>query len=70
MSAIHGAIVAGRVHDAGLGDELAQFDQMPRALAVLDLPGTHDGQATIVSRCGPCERSKRMKPTGQNPRLV
>ena len=36
-----GAIVAGQVHDPGLDDEAAEFDQMPRALAALDLPGAH-----------------------------
>ena len=37
----HGAIIAGQVHDPGLDDEAAEFDQMPRALAAFDLPGAH-----------------------------
>ena len=37
----HGAIIAGQVHDPGLDDEAAEFDQMSRALAALDLPGPH-----------------------------
>ena len=37
----HGAIVAGQVYDPGLDDEAAEFDQMPRPLAALDLPGAH-----------------------------
>ena len=37
----HGAIVAGQVHDPGLDDEAAEFDQMPRALAALDLSCSH-----------------------------
>ena len=36
-----GAIIAGQVHDPGLDDEAAQFDQVPRALAALDLPCAH-----------------------------
>src|SRR5579863_2529191 len=37
----HGAIFAGQVHDPGLDDEAAEFDQMPCALPALDLPGAH-----------------------------
>jgi hypothetical protein len=37
----HGAIIAGQVYDPGLNDEAAEFDQMPRPLATLDLPGAH-----------------------------
>ncbi len=37
----HGAVVAGEVHNPGLDDEAAEFDQMPRALAALDLPIPH-----------------------------
>jgi len=37
----HGAVVAGQVHDARLDDEAAEFDQMPRSLAALDLPCPH-----------------------------
>jgi len=33
-----GAIIAGQVHDTSLDDEAAQFDQVPRALAALNLP--------------------------------
>ena len=33
-----GAIIAGQLHDASLDDEAAEFDQVPRALAALDLP--------------------------------
>jgi hypothetical protein len=36
-----GAIIAGQLHDASLDDEAAEFDQVPRALAALDLPVTH-----------------------------
>ena len=36
-----GAIIAGELHDAGLDHQAAEFDQMPRALAALDLPATH-----------------------------
>lgn len=36
-----GAIIAGEVHDPGLDDETAEFDQMPRALTALDLPCAH-----------------------------
>jgi hypothetical protein len=36
-----GAIVSGQVHDPGLDDETAEFDQMPCAPATLDLPRTH-----------------------------
>ncbi len=37
----HSAIIAGQVHDPGLDDEPAEFDQMPGALAALDLPCAH-----------------------------
>lgn len=37
----HGAVVSGEVHDPGLNDEAAEFDQMPGALAALDLPCPH-----------------------------
>ncbi len=37
----HGAIVAGQVHDPGLDDETAEFDQMPGALPAFDLPIAH-----------------------------
>ena len=41
-------VVAGQVHDASLDDEAAQFDEMPRVLAALDLPRAH-----LMSRpCG------------------
>src|SRR5213595_2791475 len=33
-----GAIIAGQIHHTSLDDEAAQFDQVPRALAALDLP--------------------------------
>lgn len=36
-----GAIIAGQVHDTGFNDETAQFDEVPRALAALDLPRAH-----------------------------
>ncbi len=36
-----GAIIAGQVHDTSFDNEAAQFDQMPRALAALDLPCAH-----------------------------
>jgi len=36
-----GAVVARQVHDAGFDDEAAQFDEVPRALAALDLPLAH-----------------------------
>jgi hypothetical protein len=32
-----GAIIAGQVHDTSLDDEAAEFNEMPRALAALDL---------------------------------
>lgn len=34
----HSAIIVGELDDPSLGDEPAQFDQMPRALAPLHLP--------------------------------
>ena len=37
----HGAIIAGQVHDSGLDDEAAEFNQMPRTLSPLDLPSAH-----------------------------
>ncbi len=37
----YGTVVAGQLHDSGLDDEAAEFDQMPRALAALDLPCAH-----------------------------
>lgn len=37
----HGAIIAGQVHDPGFDHEAAEFDQMPGALAALDLPSAH-----------------------------
>jgi hypothetical protein len=36
-----GAIIAGQLHDASLDNEPAQFDEVPRALAALDLPRAH-----------------------------
>src|SRR5207247_4658707 len=33
-----GAIIASQVHDRSLDDEAAEFDQVPRTLAALDLP--------------------------------
>jgi len=36
-----GAIIAGQFHDTGFDDEAAQFDEVPRALAALDLPGAY-----------------------------
>lgn len=36
-----GAIVTGQVDDAGFDDQPAEFDQMSRALAALDLPCSH-----------------------------
>jgi hypothetical protein len=35
------AVVAGQVHDSGFDDEAAEFDEMTRALAALDLPRAH-----------------------------
>ena len=37
----HGAIAAGQVDEPGFHDEAAEFDQVPRALAAIDLPRTH-----------------------------
>lgn len=34
-------VVAGQVHDARLDDEAAEFDQMPRASAALNLPASN-----------------------------
>ncbi len=34
-------VIAGQVHNAGLDDEAAELDQMPRAPAALDLSGAH-----------------------------
>ena len=43
-----GAIIAGQVHDASFHDEAAEFDEVPRPLAALDLPCAH-----VMSRpCG------------------
>lgn len=36
-----GAVIASEFDNARLDDEAAEFDQMPRALATLDLPGAH-----------------------------
>jgi hypothetical protein len=36
-----GAVVASEFDNARLDDEATQLDQMPRALATLDLPGAH-----------------------------
>ncbi len=36
-----GTVIAGQINDTGLYDEAAEFDQMPRALATLDLPCAH-----------------------------
>src|SRR5207249_4205580 len=36
-----GAIIASQVHDTSLDDEAAEFDQVPRTLAALDLPCAH-----------------------------
>jgi hypothetical protein len=36
-----GAIIAGQIHHTSLDDEAAQFDQVPRALAALDLSCAH-----------------------------
>jgi hypothetical protein len=36
-----GAVVAGQVHDTGFNNEAAEFDEMPGALAALDLPRAH-----------------------------
>ncbi len=36
-----GAVVTGEVHDACLDDQCSKFDQMPCALAALDLPLAH-----------------------------
>ncbi len=36
-----GAVVAGQFDKSGLDDETAEFDQMPRPLAALDLPRAH-----------------------------
>src|SRR6266699_4056892 len=33
-----GAVIPGQVHDTGFDDKAAEFDEMPRALAALDLP--------------------------------
>jgi hypothetical protein len=35
------SIIAGQVHHTRLDDKAAQFDQVPRALAALDLPYVH-----------------------------
>lgn len=36
-----GAIIIGELDDACLDDETAEFDQVSRAFAALDLPGAH-----------------------------
>jgi hypothetical protein len=36
-----GAIIAGQIDDPGFDDKATAFDQMPRALAALDLPRAH-----------------------------
>src|ERR1700738_3611129 len=36
-----GAVVARQVDDSGFNDKAAEFDEMPRALATLDLPRAH-----------------------------
>src|SRR5690606_9584397 len=37
----HGTVVAGQVHNACLDDKPAEFDEVPRSLAALDLPCAH-----------------------------
>ena len=37
----HRAVVSGEVHDSGLDDEAAEFDQMPCPLAAFYLPSAH-----------------------------
>ena len=39
------AVVAGQFDDAGFNDEATQLDEVPRALATLDLPRAH-----VISR--------------------
>ncbi len=34
----HGTIVAGQADESGFHDETAEFDEVPRSLAALDLP--------------------------------
>ncbi len=59
-----GAVVAGQVHDAGFHDEAAEFDELPRALASLDLPRAHVmsrpcglmtvARRSVAAECRPC----------------
>ena len=51
-----GAVVASQVRDPGLDDQAAEFDQMPRALAALDLLGAH-----VMSR------PRRLMPVARHP---
>jgi hypothetical protein len=44
-----GAVVGGEFDNPGFDDETAQFDQMPRALAALDLPCPADLPAPPAS---------------------
>jgi hypothetical protein len=39
---VHGGIVVGEFDDTRLDDEATKFDQMPCALAALDLPSVKD----------------------------
>ena len=41
-AADHGGIAAGEFDDTRLDDEATKFDQMPCALAALDLPSVKD----------------------------
>ena len=36
-----GAVVTGQIYDPSFDEETAQFDEVPRALAALDLPSAH-----------------------------
>ena len=36
-----GAVVTGQVDDSGFNDQAAEFDEMTRPLATLDLPCAH-----------------------------
>src|SRR5262249_36363614 len=59
-----GAVVAGQFDDPGLDDETAEFDEVPRPLAALDLPCAHVSPRpccpmTVVGRPVAPERPQR-----------
>jgi hypothetical protein len=60
------AIIASQFHDTGFDDEAAEFDEMPRALAALELPRAH-----VMSRpCGTQTRTLQLAGHGTDQLLL